>query len=53
MHTLRVTTGIAAPVECCFDLARSVDAHVYSADGTSERAVAGRTSGLMELGEDV
>ena len=53
MLTLRVTTFINAPVVVCFDLARSVDAHVESAAGTQERVVAGKTSGLLELGDEV
>ena len=53
MITLRITTRIAAPADVCFDLARSVDAHLASADGTGERVVAGRTSGLLEPGEVV
>lgn len=36
-----------------FDLCRSVDAHMATAAGTDERAVAGVTSGLMELGDEV
>jgi ligand-binding SRPBCC domain-containing protein len=53
VYTLRVKTAIHAPRERCFDLARSVDAHVQSSEATGERAVAGRTAGLLELGEDV
>lgn len=53
MYTLRITTRIAAPPERCFDLARSVEAHVQSAAGTGERVVGGRTTGLMELGDEV
>ena len=53
MHTIRVVTVIAAPVGRCFDLARSVEAHVRSTAATGERVVAGRTSGLMELGDEV
>ena len=53
MYDLRVTTFIAAPPAVCFDLARSVDAHVASAAGTAERAVGGRTSGLLGLGDEV
>jgi ligand-binding SRPBCC domain-containing protein len=53
MFTLRVTTRIAAVPERCFDLARSVDAHLQSAADTGERVVAGRTSGLCELGDVV
>jgi len=37
----------------CFDLARSVDAHVVSAGASGERAVAGVTTGLLGLGDQV
>ena len=53
MYELRVTTLIAAPLSTCFDLARSVDAHVQSAAGTGERVVGGRLSGLLELDDEV
>jgi len=50
---IELETLIAAPPERCFDLARSVDAHMRSTSATSERAVAGKTAGLMELGDEV
>ena len=53
METIRVETWIAAPAERCFDAARDLDLHVKSVAHTNERAVAGRTSGLIELGEEV
>ena len=53
MPVIRVQTDIAAPPEVCFDLARSVDAHVDSTRATGERAVAGVTSGLLNLGDEV
>jgi ligand-binding SRPBCC domain-containing protein len=53
MYKLRVVTSIAAPPAVCFDLARSVDAHLASAAGTGERAVGGKTAGLLELGDEV
>ena len=37
----------------CFDLARSVDAHIVSAGSSGERAVAGVTTGLLGLGDQV
>jgi len=46
-------TKIRAPVERVFDLSRSVDLHVRSAGSTGEAAVAGVTSGLLELGQEV
>ena len=53
MYKLRVTTLIAAPADICFDFARSVDAHLASAVDTGERAVGGKTSGLLSLGDEV
>ncbi len=53
MPLIELSTGIRAPIERVFDLARSIDAHVASTGQTRERAVAGRTSGLIELGETV
>jgi ligand-binding SRPBCC domain-containing protein len=48
-----IETRIAAPIELCFDLARDVDAHLQTTSGTRERAVAGKTSGLLDLGDVV
>jgi ligand-binding SRPBCC domain-containing protein len=53
MHTLRVTTRIAAPPARCFDLARDVGVHLQSAAATGERVVDGPTSGLLSLGDVV
>jgi len=53
MQTIRIETWIAAPPERCFDAARDLDLHMASMAQTGERAVAGRTSGLIELGEEV
>jgi ligand-binding SRPBCC domain-containing protein len=53
MAVIRIVTMIAAPIERCFDLARDIDFHTKSMEGTGERAVAGRTTGLIELGESV
>lgn len=53
MPVIRIECRVAASPEVCFDLARSVDAHVASAVGTGERAVGGVTAGLMELGDEV
>lgn len=46
-------TTIHAPVQKCFDIARDIDVHVASTAHTGERAIAGRTSGLIEYGETV
>lgn len=53
MVTLELTTFIAAPLERVFDLARSIDLHRVSMEHTREEVVAGRTSGLIGLGETV
>jgi ligand-binding SRPBCC domain-containing protein len=36
-----------------FDLARSIDAHQDSTEGTAERAIAGVTSGLIGINDEV
>ena len=53
MPVIRVETGIAAAPALCFDLARSIDAHVALASATGERAVGRLTTGLLELGDEV
>jgi ligand-binding SRPBCC domain-containing protein len=53
MYTVRVETMVGAPPERCFDLARSVEAHVASTGKTGERVAGGRAAGLMEMGEEV
>ncbi|MEM7682355.1 MAG: SRPBCC family protein [Planctomycetota bacterium] len=53
MARLRIETVIDAPIARCFDLARSVDAHVATAQRTGEVAVDGRTSGLCALDDTV
>jgi ligand-binding SRPBCC domain-containing protein len=50
---IEITTQIAAPMQRVFDLSRSVDLHAASTAQTGERAVAGVTSGLMSLGQEV
>jgi len=50
---VEVTVVVAAPATVCFDLARSVDAHVRSTTATHERAIGGKTSGLLSLGDEV
>jgi ligand-binding SRPBCC domain-containing protein len=53
MVELEEVTRIRAPIERCFDLSRSIDLHVQSTAETGERAVAGVTSGVIRLGEQV
>ena len=53
MAVIHVELEIAATPETCFDLARSVDAHIASAGASGERAIAGVTSGLLGPGDEV
>ena len=53
MAQIELSLYIAAPPTRCFDLARSVDAHVRSTAASGERAVGGTTSGLLALGDEV
>src|SRR5437867_11460814 len=53
MSMIIIETRIVAPIELCFDLARDVEAHVRTSSSTDERAVAGKTSGLLDLGDTV
>lgn len=55
MVTLREHTSIAAPMERCFDLARSVEVHLAGNVHWGESAVAsdGVRTGLVDLGQRV
>jgi len=53
MPLLKIETRIQAPIQRCFDLSRSIDLHQTSMEHTAEKAIAGRTSGLIQLGEQV
>jgi hypothetical protein len=53
MPFIELTTFIHAPIDRCFDLARSIDLHKLSTQGTEEEAIAGVTSGLIGKGEQV
>lgn len=53
MAVITLVTEINAPIERCFDLARSIDLHSYSTAQTQEKAIAGVTSGLIQLNETV
>jgi len=46
-------TSIGAPIQIVFDCARSIDIHQLSTAKTNEKAIAGRTSGLCELGDEI
>ena len=53
MTTLILTTKIKAPIETVFDVSRNIDIHQLSAAQSNEKAIDGRTSGLIELNETV
>lgn len=53
MPTIRLETLISANPAKCFDLSRDLDLHSASMAHTAERAIAGRTEGLIEYGEEV
>lgn len=53
MPTIELTTTIHAPIGRCFDLARSIELHKRSTEGTQEEAIAGVTAGLIGAGEQV
>jgi ligand-binding SRPBCC domain-containing protein len=53
MPVIKLETFIRAPVEVCFDLARDVGVHMASTAWTGERAIAGVTTGMMGLDDEV
>lgn len=53
MPVIELETEISAPIERVFDLARSIDAHMLSTGSSRERAIGGRTRGLIEFRETV
>jgi len=53
MSKIHLTTIINADIQTVFDLSRDIGLHEKSTYKTGEKAIAGRTSGLIELGETV
>ena len=53
MTTIHITTEIKASIETVFNNSRNIDLHQESASQTNEKAIAGRTSGLIEKEETV
>lgn len=51
MTTIELQTEIKATRDVCFDLSRSIDVHKLSTQPSEERAIGGRTKGLIEEGE--
>lgn len=53
MNQIVLHTRINAPLERCFDLSTSIDLHKKSAINTSEEAIDGITTGLIQLNQTV
>ncbi|MEI9955358.1 MAG: hypothetical protein WDM90_03395 [Ferruginibacter sp.] len=53
MARIHITTFISAPIERVFDLSRSINLHKISTADTNEEAIAGTTTGLINLDETV
>lgn len=53
MPIIQLQTKIKADITIVFDLSRSIDLHEISTAKTNEKAIAGKTSGLIELNENV
>lgn len=53
MPLIELHTSIAAPIQLVFNLSRNMDFHQRSMAHTNEKAIAGKTTGLIELGETV
>lgn len=53
MPLIKLKTCIQSDLETCFDLSRSINLHELSTAHTNEKAVAGVTGGLINLGETV
>ena len=53
MSKIILNTKIESDIQTVFDLARDIDLHQKSTFKTGEKAIAGRTTGLIELDETV
>jgi len=53
MPIIELQTKIRSSPEICFDLSASIELHQISTHRTKERAIAGKTSGIIHLGETV
>ena len=53
MVCLEMTLPIRAPIDRCFDLARSIEVHLLGTERSGEQAVGGVISGLIGPGEYV
>lgn len=50
---IELETLIAAPAKRCFDRSLSVELHLHSTASTGERVVAGVSSGVLRLGDQI
>lgn len=53
MTKIQLITNVYAPIEICFDLSLDIDFHKKTMSHTNEKAIAGRTNGIIELNEEV
>ena len=53
MPTIKIKTYVNADRSIVFDLSRSIDLHIITAEATHEKAIAGKTNGLIGLHEEV
>jgi len=53
MPVIVLKSKIKASKEIVFDLSRSIDLHKISTEHTNEKAISGKTTGLIELNESV
>lgn len=53
MPTIHLETIICADIKICFDLSRSIDLHKISTAKTNEKAIAGKTTGLVNINDYV
>ncbi len=51
MSIIQLSTVIKAPIEACFNISLSIDAHLKSAAQTNEKLIDGPISGLCQLGD--
>lgn len=53
MAEILISTQVNAPIQIVFDLSRSIELHLESTKQTGEKAVAGVTTGLINLHEEI
>ena len=53
MVRIQVDTTISAPIRTCFDLGRSLSAHVTTTIGTDEKIISRHDNDLLTLGDEV